>query len=655
MLTFFGGKGGVGKTTCAAAWGLARAAARRRVLVLSTDPAHSLADAFATPLRKNRVTAIRPRLAARELEPAAAVKRWLSTRRPALAQLLERGTLLDREDVEQALSLPVPGLDELAGFLAVSDLMNGGEYDEIVVDTAPTGHTLRLLEIGKVLSGFTGLLQAMHERHAMVVHALGGEIGASELVEDLRQNAAMVDDHLHDRARTQMVWVTIAEPVAVAETLRAIDWLLERGFPLTSVFINRLVSESPSRNPRRCRECEARVAFERAAIIPIASALHDMRPGVTVRTLPDYDQEPRGLRALGRVGQRMIAQPPRTGVADGAPARVVRLWPRDSAAEGAALALAASRLVFFGGKGGVGKTTCATSTALAIAAAYPRRRIRLLSTDPAPSLGDVLSMHVGDRWTPVRTRGSLDVRELDAAAAFDEYRSRYEAAAEAFFDSLRGDSSFDAVADRAVFARLFELAPPGVDELVALVTVIDVLEEDPDSLVIVDTAPTGHALRLLSSQGDLRNWLDLLMRVLVKYQLSARAETFTRQVVNLSRGLRRLHERLSDSAAAKFVAVTRPGALSRLETFRMIAQLRRLRVQTPMLIVNAGTEGTCRGCRARAQAEARELRELARACGRRSRRCDIIHAPLQLPPPRGVRELRQWSSAWRSDRGRDNG
>ncbi|MGE5815210.1 MAG: ArsA-related P-loop ATPase, partial [Acidobacteriota bacterium] len=94
MLTLFGGKGGVGKTTCAAAWGLARAAARRRVLILSTDPAHSLADVFATKIPKNRVTALRPRLSILELDAAAAVNRWLTGHRPALATLLERGTLL---------------------------------------------------------------------------------------------------------------------------------------------------------------------------------------------------------------------------------------------------------------------------------------------------------------------------------------------------------------------------------------------------------------------------------------------------------------------------------------------------------------------------------------------------------------------------------
>lgn len=648
MLTLFGGKGGVGKTTCAAAWGLARAAAGRRVLALSTDPAHSLGDAFGITLRKNRVTPCRPRLSLLELDAARSVKQWIARRRPALSTLLERGTLLDREDVQQALVLPIPGLDELAAFIAITDLVTRANYDDVLVDTAPTGHALRLLETASAVAGFTELLGAMHERHAMVAQALGGEVGANELVEELRRDAASVDARLHDPTYTRLVWVAVPEPVAIAETVRTIDWLLDRRFPLARVIINRVVSESPSRDPLACVECAARLAFERAATRPLETLVRKIRPKIAIQLVPDYPREPRRPPALARLG-RDLAEP-RPG-----PARLskrgfsrARLRPSPAREPAPALALADSRLVFFGGKGGVGKTTCAASAALAIARAYPDRRVRLLSTDPAPSLGDVLSMRIGDSWTALSARGRLEVRELDAAAAFLTYRQRYRAAVDALFDDLRGGSAFDAVADRAVFERLFELAPPGIDELVALVTVVDLVGEDPGAILIVDTAPTGHALRLLSSQADLRGWLDLVMRILVKYQLSARAGSFGRQLVELSRGLRRLQGLLSDPTRTTFVAVVRPGTLPRMETLRLVADLRHLRVSVPMLIVNAETTGTCRGCRSRARVEAAGVTALARACRGRSQRCDIIHAPLQLPPPRGARELTQWSTVWRT-------
>jgi arsenite-transporting ATPase len=619
------------------------------VLVLSTDPAHSLADAFAKPLRHNRATHLRRGLSARELDATNAVSQWIARRRPELARLLEHGTLLDREDAEQALSLPVPGLDELAAFLTINELAGRGEYDEIVVDTAPTGHTLRLLDAAEVVSGFTELLQAMHDRERMVAEALGGDIGVSNLVEELRRDAAAVKARLHHPVETRILWVTVPEPVAIAETARAIDWLLVREFPLAAVVVNRLGSATAGEEVSDCLECRARDAYERGTVAPLAKAISARRSEVPIYALPNHPGEPRGSRGLAPLGRLLADSPGRFMTRASRRTPAIHLHPRPSHDRCLAAELAAGRLLLFGGKGGVGKTTCATATALAIASSFPERPVRLLSTDPAPSLGDALSLAVGDSWTQVPGAGRLEARELDAGRQFEEYRTQYRDAVETFFDNLRGGSSFDAIADRAVFSRLFSLAPPGIDELVALITVIDLVEQGPDGLLIVDTAPTGHVLRLLSSQSDLRAWLDLLMRVLVKYQLAARAETFVRQLVDLSRGLRALSVLLADPSRARFVTVVRPAALPRLETVRLMAQLKRFRVGAHAVIVNAETVGTCRACRRRAWVEARELRALRRRCHRASGRCDIIHAPLHLPPPQSARELLRWSTTWHRD------
>lgn len=139
------------------------------------------------------------------------------------------------------------------------------------------------------------------------------------------------------------------------------------------------------------------------------------------------------------------------------------------------------------------------------------------------------------------------------------------------------------------------------------------------------------------------------MRVLIKYRLTLRAESFARELVDLSRRLRAFTALMRDSSRAQFVAVARPAALPRLETARLFAELRRLDVGSRTLIVNAETNGTCRACRRRASAEARQVRALRRTCRGKSRRCGIIHAPLQLPPPQGAVELLQWSTTWRSD------
>jgi anion-transporting ArsA/GET3 family ATPase len=140
---FVGGKGGVGKTTCAAAIALTAALDGSRTLVVSTDPAPSLGDALSRPLgpAPRRVPLRRGRLDAVEIDAAAALGRWLDTRRRHLERIALRGTWLDDDDVSRLLRLSLPGIDELAALLEIARFASGGAYDLIVVDTAPTGHT----------------------------------------------------------------------------------------------------------------------------------------------------------------------------------------------------------------------------------------------------------------------------------------------------------------------------------------------------------------------------------------------------------------------------------------------------------------------------------------------------------------------------------
>ena len=177
MFLFFGGKGGVGKTTCAAARAIAEAARGKRVLVVSTDPAHSLGDALRKKLSA-RVTvvgqALTPRatsqgaLYALELDARRAFARWLREHRRPLGDILEQGTWLDREDVEELLDLSIPGIDELVGLLEITRLSRSGLADLIVVDTAPTGHTLRLLASPETVGAVASVLDALHEEHRLI-------------------------------------------------------------------------------------------------------------------------------------------------------------------------------------------------------------------------------------------------------------------------------------------------------------------------------------------------------------------------------------------------------------------------------------------------------------------------------------------------------
>jgi anion-transporting ArsA/GET3 family ATPase len=141
-----------------------------------------------------------------------------------------------------------------------------------------------------------------------------------------------------------------------------------------------------------------------------------------------------------------------------------------------------------------------------------------------------------------------------------------------------------------------------------------------------------------------RDWVQVLLRVLLKYRSLVRPGQLAAELVDLSRSIRGLQELLRNPRDTRFVVVTRAAAVPRIETGRLLARLRRLRLSAPAVVVNAMTlgPGRCHRCRAIAAAERREL-ELLRA---RRRQCAIIQAPLAAPPPRGSGALDRWSRAW---------
>jgi len=283
-----------------------------------------------------------------------------------------------------------------------------------------------------------------------------------------------------------------------------------------------------------------------------------------------------------------------------------------------------------------------------MARAAPERRILLLSTDPAHSLSDVLAAPASDEAAVIR-RGppNLRVREIDAPRALAAKRSELEAALTDIASAI-GQGAPGAGTDRA--AELMNLAPPGIDELFGIVSVVDA-RADYDAIV-VDTAPTGHALRLLELPDAAREWVQALLRVLLKYRGLVRPGQLAQELVAVSKSIRELQALLRDGTQTRFITVTRAAETPRLETERLLKQLRRLHLTAPAVIVNALTvePGRCVRCQTVAAAERRSLTSLRRTLrrsGRGSRQCAIIQAPLVAPPPIGVVALEQWAQQWK--------
>jgi arsenite-transporting ATPase len=253
---------------------------------------------------------------------------------------------------------------------------------------------------------------------------------------------------------------------------------------------------------------------------------------------------------------------------------------------------------------------------------------------------------------------NLHVRELDAAAALAKRRGDLETALREIMTAF-GSSESVAAGGQGV-DELMDLAPPGIDELLGVLQVAELVAvrkthaspqrpgRQTHNLVIVDTAPTGHALRLLEMPDIAREWVHVLLRMLLKYRRLVRPGQLAAELVNLSKSIRGLQELLEDRVATRFIIVTRAAAVARLETERLLARLRRLNLAAPVIVVNAMTlaAGRCPWCRAIAAAERQELAMLARATRRRAQKCAIIQTPLSSPPPTGVAALEEWAASW---------
>ena len=655
-----------------------------RTLLVTTDPASSLPAALGAGVASDPAAVPgAKRLYAASVDAGAAFERWLAPRREQLAAIALRGTYLDDEDVSRLLKLSLPGIDEVIGLLEVVRLAGaerGGAsdpFDTVVVDTAPTGHTLRLLASPVLLTRVAALLDTLQSHHRAVVSALRGSYradAADALIHELDREGEKLAAILHDREGTSVSWVTLPEPMALEETSDAIEALEAAGIHVDRLIVNRMTPVPPKPRsgeggpPRRgddgCSFCEARRRFEARALAPVARRFH----GREILAVPEAEREPTGVAALRALAARIApwsppaAAPPvahrvraaphtthvrahttlvasahTTHVASAHSTHVASAFRRkisDAVAGDASW-------VLFGGKGGVGKSTCAAAAALLLA---EEKRVLLLSTDPAHSLGDVFGARFGN--DPRRAPGApatLDVREIDARAEMDRFRRRYvEAVDEAFSRIARAAGS-----DQAAFRELIDLAPPGIDEVIAVADVADAVTGGKGryDVVVTDTAPTGHALRLLQTPDVLREWTQALMAILVKYREIVGAGTLAALLVQLSKRLRGLAGVLRDPARTRFNIVTRAAELPLGEALSLIASLRGLSIPVGAVVVNAMGGGSCARCRSRATAERKAVARLGRAA--RAGAYAIIEAPAEVPPPHGAAALADWGLAWR--------
>lgn len=306
-VVLYGGKGGVGKTTCAAATGWAGADAGADVLVVSTDPAHSLGDVFETPVGGDP-TDIKPGLSAVEVDAAEGTAQYEALFEALADDLGGAGIDLDEAGLRDLFrSGLVPGSDQLAALATLDTYADDDRYDRVVFDTAPTGHTLRLLDLPDAVGTGVKTALSVSEQVSRKKDAaktmlfgpyatMGGdedEAAFTDLLSEMERVAAL----LRDPERTSFRVVCLPERLVLAETERLVDQLSEAEVPVGDVVVNRVLQDVDE----DCARCTAQRASQQAVLSDIESAFG----GTNVVELPDLTGRIGGTALLDEIGSEI--------------------------------------------------------------------------------------------------------------------------------------------------------------------------------------------------------------------------------------------------------------------------------------------------------------------------------------------------------------
>jgi arsenite-transporting ATPase len=443
---FFTGKGGVGKTSIACATAVALADAGKRVLLVSTDPASNLDEVLGVGLGQTPTPVPgAPGLSALNLDPEAAARAYRDRVVGPYRDLLPPAAVRNMEEqLSGACTIEIAAFDEFARLLG--DASATIDHDHVVFDTAPTGHTLRLLTLPSAWTGFV-------DRSAFGTSCLGPLAG----LEKQRVLYEATVKALSDPARTTLVLVTRPEPSALTEAARTSRELSGLGVVNQRLVVNGVFEASSDDPVALAMDRRGRAAMD--AMPPVLKhlprTLVPLRPHALV-----------GLGALRRIDDPIDA----SNMSEDASVQGMSLAPLLDA-----LAASPRGVILTMGKGGVGKTTVAA--ALAVELARRGLRVHLSTTDPAAHVADAIGM----------APPGLTVSRIDPAAETAAYTAEVLGSVGPQLDDK----------GRALLEE--DLRSPCTEEVAVFRAFARTVALGQDELVVLDTAPTGHTILLLDA------------------------------------------------------------------------------------------------------------------------------------------------------------
>jgi len=563
---FFSGKGGVGKTTMACATAIHYATEGKKTLIVTTDPASNLADVFEQEIGHviTRINGVE-NLWAMEIDPDEATREYKERIIGPFREIMPEDVIASLEE-----NLSGPCTTEMASFDRFIDFMEGSEYDLIVFDTAPTGHTIRLLE-----------LPVDWSKHIEESAKGSGQtcLGPVQSIQDSKEKYDRATALLKDQTRTTFIFVMRPEELSLYETLRASKELDTIGIKSGEIIINGILPEEVCEIEFFKRKYDA----QQNVIRQTEKAIGQPKSYMSLR-----DNEVKGIDALRNIAKELFAKnPPLSPFSKGGfqpfshSAKPHSLVPTlAKGGEGGfsheeyksafkierpdidALFLPGNqtKAIFFTGKGGVGKTSISCITALYIS--QKGVKTLLVTTDPAAHIGEVLDVKVGSR--PEKITDNLFAVMVNQQEAFQEYKEKV-------LSESRGRYSEEMLATMEE-----ELNSPCTEEMAAFDKFIQYIEGKDYEVVVFDTAPTGHTLRLLDLPFDYAKQVEMMVSTTESSETKETAQNRFRDIIST----------LRDKERTVFSLVLYPESTPIMESYRAMLDLKAAGIETQLVIAN---------------------------------------------------------------------
>jgi arsenite/tail-anchored protein-transporting ATPase len=539
---FFSGKGGVGKTTMASATAIHYAMEGKKTLIVTTDPASNLADVFEQEIG-HKITPIKGAgaihelpLHAMEIDPDEATREYKERIIGPFREIMPEDVIASLEE-----NLSGPCTTEMAAFDRFIDFMDADEYDVIVFDTAPTGHTIRLLE-----------LPVDWSKHIEESAKGSGQtcLGPVQSIQASKDKYDRATSLLKNPEKTTFIFVMRPEELSLYETLRASKELETIGIKSGEIIINGILPEEV---------CE--IEFFRKKFESQQKVIRDTKKAIEKpkRYMLLRDNEVKGINPLKDVAaelfnheQKLPLKSEKAVVAPSGqptytPVNIDQLWLPEHG----------TKALFFTGKGGVGKTTI--SCIAALYTAQKSFKTLLVTTDPAAHIGEVLDVKVGTE--PTKITDTLYAVMVDQETAFNEYKEKV-------LSEARGKYSEDMLKTMEE-----ELNSPCTEEMAAFDKFIQYIESRDYDVVVFDTAPTGHTLRLLDLPFDYARQVEMMV---CGDEATEATQNRFRDIISV----------LRDKTRTVFNLVLYPESTPIMESYRAMLDLKEAGIETQLVVTN---------------------------------------------------------------------